>query len=197
MAKLHEGEAVIFPTDTVYGVGVDPFQVEAVRHLYTIKGRSFEKGIPILLADREDLVKLTASVPFLAKSLIDRFWPGPLTIIVPRHPDLPDELSPNNNIAVRIPDHPIARALIRAAGGAIATTSANQSGQKPATSGLEALAALGGRVSLIIDDGPSPGDRPSTIVDCSTMHPHILREGSLTVEDLGLERGRPEFESCQ
>jgi len=185
--RLRSGEAVVFPTDTVYGVGVDAFNPAAIEMLYTIKGRSFEKGIPILLADRKHMINIARSLPARAVDLMKHFWPGPLTVIVPRHPYLPAGISPNDTIAVRIPDHPIARALIRAAGGAVATTSANLSGQPPATTGQLALAALNGVVAVVLDDGPTRGNIASTIVDCTTNKPVILREGPLTAADLGLE----------
>ncbi|MFO7661738.1 MAG: L-threonylcarbamoyladenylate synthase [Chloroflexota bacterium] len=184
---LRQGQPVVFPTDTVYGIGVNPFDGQAIERLYEIKQRPPEKGIPILLADKADLEKVAASVPVVAQHLIDKHWPGPLTLIVPRHPELPAILSPNGNIAVRIPDHPVARELIRAAGGAIATTSANLSGQQPATSGLEALAAFNGTVTVVIDDGPSPGSVSSTIVDCTIDFPTVLRVGPLSAIELGLE----------
>lgn len=184
---IQEGKVVVFPTDTVYGVGVHAFHAPAIRKLYSIKGRSAEKGIPILLADLPDLAKVANSIPPRAWILMERFWPGPLTIIVPRHPDLPEAISPNGNIAVRIPDHGIARDVIRAAGGAVATTSANLSGQKPAQSGHEALTSLNGRVAAVLDDGPSPGNLASTIVDCTSARPVILRQGPLSAVDLELE----------
>lgn len=187
---LREGEAVVFPTDTVYGIGVDAFNPEAIQMLYVIKGRSLEKGIPILLAGPKDLVKVARSIPVLANDLMERFWPGPLTLVVPKHPNLPEGISPNENIAVRVPNHPIARDLIRAAGGVVATTSANLSGQPPATSGQEALSSLNGAVAVILDDGPTSGNTASTVVDCTSYSPVVLREGPLSAADLGLGTGR-------
>jgi L-threonylcarbamoyladenylate synthase len=184
--RLQRGEAVVFPTDTVYGIGVNPYDEAAINRLYAIKGRPMEKGIPILLADPGDLAKVAAVVPAVARLLIERFWPGALTLIVPKLPALPARLSPNETIAVRIPDLPVARALIRAAGGAVATTSANYSGQNPSTSGLEAMSVFRGVVAIVLDDGPSPGSVPSTIVDCTTPVPVIRREGILTAADLGI-----------
>jgi L-threonylcarbamoyladenylate synthase len=184
---LRRGYPVVFPTDTVYGVGVTPFEQAAVERLYAVKGRPASKGIPILLADPVYLGLVAAAIPPDAQSLIERFWPGPLTLIVPRAPGLPDLISPNDNIAVRIPDHEVARALIREAGGAVATTSANLSGREPARTGEAALAELGGLVAAILDDGPSPGDRPSTIVDCTGARPVIVRPGPLSAADLSLD----------
>ena len=181
---LQQGHLVVFPTDTVYGVGVHAWNDDAIRQLYAVKQRPLDKGIPILLADHADLDKVAASVPPLARQHIAQFWPGPLTIIVPKHPDLPASISPNDGIALRIPDNTAARALIRAAGGALATSSANLSDQPPALSGEQALTALNGLVTIILDDGPSPGDRPSTIVSYLGPEPAIVREGPISAQDL-------------
>ena len=181
---LQQGRLVVFPTDTVYGVGVHAWNDTAIRQLYAVKQRPLNKGIPILLADHDDLNKVAAAIPPLARQHIAQYWPGPLTIIVPKHPDLPPSISPNQGIALRIPDNTAARALIRAAGGALATTSANLSDQPPALSGQQALAALGGLVSVILDDGPSPGDRPSTIVSYLEREPVIVREGPISAQAL-------------
>lgn len=186
---LRRGYPVVFPTDTVYGVGVLPFDEAAINRLYALKGRPASKGIPVLLADTSDVFKVAVAIPPVAQRLIDRFWPGPLTLIVPRVAGLPDAISPNGNIAVRLPDHAVARALIREAGGAVATTSANLSGCEPALNGEDALAALQGTVAAVLDDGPTPGDRPSTIVDCSGTRPFVVREGPLSAADLGLKEG--------
>jgi L-threonylcarbamoyladenylate synthase len=183
---LRQGYLVAFPTDTVYGVGVHAFNAAAIEQLYEAKQRSLTKGIPILLADPDDLDKVTQDVPDAAQRLMARFWPGPLTLIVPRHPDLPANISPNDSIAVRIPDCEVARALIRAAGGTVATTSANQSGQPPAQIGAAALAALDGWVTAVLDDGPTPGGVPSTIITFVDDALRIIREGPITAADLSL-----------
>ena len=185
-AWLRRGYPVVFPTDTVYGVGVLPFDAAAIDSLYALKGRPANKGIPVLLAEVSDLAKVATEISPVARQLIDRFWPGPLTLIVPRRPGLPDAISPNENIAVRLPDHAVARSLLHEAGGAVATTSANLSGHEPALDGAAALAALRGRVVAVLDDGPTPGDRPSTIVDCTGARPFIVREGPLPAAALGL-----------
>ena len=181
------GELVAFPTDTVYGLGTSAFDAPAIERLYAVKERPFDKGIPILLADSDDLAQVCAVMTPEAARLAARFWPGPLTIIVPRRPDMPRNLSPNANIAVRIPDLAVARDLIRAAGGALAVSSANLSGHAPATSGMEAYEALNGRVCAVLDGGTTPGSVASTIVDCTTTPLRILRVGPLSAADLGLE----------
>lgn len=183
---LRQGQLVVFPTDTVYGVGVIAFNEAAIQQLYAVKQRPFTKGIPILLADHADLGHVAAHIPPLAQAHITQFWPGPLTIIVPKHPSLPPALSPNAGIALRIPDHPVARAVIRAAGGALATSSANLSDNPPAANGRQALNQLNGRVAIVLDDGPTPGDRPSTIVSYLGPTPVIVRDGPISAQDLGL-----------
>ena len=184
---LRRGLPVVLPTDTVYGVGVLPYDAAAVDRLYAVKGRPAEKGIPILLGDVADVAHVAGIIPPAAAALMAHFWPGPLTLIVPRRPELPANLSPDDTIAVRVPDHALARALIRAAGGAVAATSANVSGQPPARVADEALAVLGGRVAAVLDDGPSPGGMASTVVDCTVDPPVVRRAGPLTAADLGLE----------
>ena len=184
---LQRGLPVVFPTDTVYGVGVLPFDAAALARLYAAKGRPAEKGIPVLLGDVADVAHVAGVIPLAAAALMAHFWPGPLTLVVPRRPGLPANLSPDDTVAVRVPDHAVARALIRAAGGAVAATSANVSGQPPARSADEVLAELGGRVAAVIDDGLSPGGVASTVVDCTTERPVVLRVGPLSAADLGLE----------
>ena len=183
---LGEAQLVVFPTDTLYGVGADPFNPVAIERLYEAKGRSLDKGIPILLADLHDLDKVVRAKPAPTQGLIERFWPGPLTLILPRRSGLPANISPNENIAVRIPESEVARAVIRAAGGAVATSSANRSGEPGARSAGEALSALGGIVAAIVDGGSVEHGAASTIVDCTVTPPRILRPGPLTAEDLGL-----------
>ena len=184
---LRRGLPVVLPTDTVYGVGVLPYDAAAVDRLYAVKGRPAEKGIPILLGDVADVAHVAGIIPPAAAVLMAHFWPGPLTLIVPRRPELPANLSPDDTIAVRVPDHAVTRALIRAAGGAVAATSANVSGQPPARAADEALLALGGRVAAVLDDGPSPGGVASTVVDCTVDPPVVRRVGPLAAADLGLE----------
>ena len=184
---LRRGLPVVFPTDTVYGVGVLPFDAAALSKLYAAKGRAAEKGIPVLLGDVADVAHVAGVIPLAAAALMAHFWPGPLTLVVPRRAGLPANLSPDDTVAVRVPDHAVARALIRAAGGAVAATSANVSGQPPARSADEALAELDGRVAAVLDDGPSPGGVASTVVDCTSELPVVLRVGPLSAADLGLE----------
>lgn len=181
---LRQGELVIFPTDTVYGIGANPFDTAAIQRLYQAKGRPADKGIPILLAERQLLRRITTPLPAdrqrWLEPVLEQGWPGALTLILPRHPDLPAALSPNAGIAVRLPDHPVAQAIIRAAGGAVATSSANRSGEAPAVTAAEALAALDGRVAAVVDGGRAPGGVPSTVLDLTGPTPRLLRAGPLS-----------------
>jgi L-threonylcarbamoyladenylate synthase len=185
-ALLRAGRLVVFPTDTVYGVGADAWDGTAVARLYQVKERPRHKGIPILLGDAAALDEVAAAIPDSARRYMEAFWPGPLTLIVPKSPRLPAAISANEKVAVRLPDHDVTRALIRAAGGAAAATSANLSGQPPARSGEAALAALGDRVAAVLDDGPAPGGVASTVVDCTVAPPRVLRPGPITAADLSL-----------
>lgn len=180
---LARGGLVAFPTDTVYGLGALSFDSAAAEGIYRAKGRPVEKAIPVLLGVVEDLVRVTLDVSDIAARLAARFWPGPLTLVVPKHPDIPETVSSLPTVGVRIPDHAAARLLLRLS-GPLAVTSANLSGQPSPTTAEEVLAQLGGRISLIIDGGRTPGGVPSTVVDCVGPQPKILREGPVTLEQI-------------
>ena len=180
---LQAGGLVAFPTDTVYGLGALAFNGQAVKSIYAAKDRPVEKAIPILIADMDDLTKVASSVPDMAKKFASRFWPGPLTLVVPKLATLPDAVSATDTVAVRVPDHEVARTLLRAT-GPMAVTSANISGQFSPTTAEEVFAQLGGRITLIIDGGRTPGGVPSTLADCTGTHPTILREGPISLQEL-------------
>ncbi len=180
---LHQGGLVAFPTDTVYGVGALAFDEVAVQSVYAAKGRSEEKAIPVLLGDPADLDQVAASLPETAHRLAQRFWPGPLTLVVFKQKTLPAAVSPTETVGVRVPDHPVARTLLRAS-GPLAVTSANISGQPSPCTAREVLAQLGGRVPLIIDGGRTPGGVPSTVLDCTKPDPVILRAGPLGLQEI-------------
>jgi len=180
---LCSGGLVAFPTDTVYGVGSLVFIQAAVESIYAAKDRPVEKAIPVLLGDVDDLAKVTAFVPEMALTLAARFWPGPLTLVVPKHPDLPEAISATPTVGVRVPDHAVARALLRAA-GPLAVTSANRSGQPSPRTAREVIAQLGGRIALVIDGGQTPGGVPSTVVNCLGAEPQVLREGPVSAEQI-------------
>lgn len=180
---LRLGGLVAFPTDTVYGLGALVSEPRSIRQLYAVKGRAGNKAIPILLSDPAELFQVAAEVtPWVAR-LAKRFWPGPLTLVVPRRPDLPEELSAQATVGVRMPDHPDALRLLQKT-GPLAVTSANLSGQPSATTAQEVLDYLGGLIPLILDGGLTPGGISSTVVDCTTPDPVILRPGPISMEDL-------------
>ncbi|MGD2049532.1 MAG: L-threonylcarbamoyladenylate synthase [Chloroflexota bacterium] len=183
---LKEGHLIAFPTDTLYGVGADTFNPRAIQKLFVAKARPLEKGIPILLSDVEYLGEIVSQAPDLAMTLAQRFWPGPLTLIFPKSNHIPGIISPDDTIAVRIPDNDVARKFIRAAGGAVVTSSANRTGEPPALDAQEALAALGDSIAAVLDGGKVSLGIASTIVDCTVSPPQILRHGPLTAEDLSL-----------
>jgi L-threonylcarbamoyladenylate synthase len=180
---LQSGGIVAFPTDTVYGVGSLAFDNAAIESIYTAKDRPIEKAIPILIGDLGDFDKVADDIPNMALRFAARFWPGPLTCIVPKKQTLPLAVSATATVAVRIPDHPDARALLRAA-GPMAVTSANISGQPSPSTAQEVYEQLNGRIPLILDGGKTKGGVPSTLVDCTGEEPIILREGPITLAEL-------------
>jgi L-threonylcarbamoyladenylate synthase len=180
---LKNGGMVVFPTDTVYGLAALPYRSEFVERLYIVKGRNSGRAIAVLISDPAELRKVTVSPSPTASRLAECFWPGPLTLVVPRHPSLPDTLSVLPTIGVRMPDHPVALQLLRLT-GPLAVTSANLSGQENTNTAQEAFAQLQGRVHLILDGGRTPGGVPSTVVDCLADEPVILRQGPISEEDM-------------
>jgi len=183
---LKQGCLVAFPTDTVYGIGADMSSELAIERLYRAKGRSREKGIPVLLSGAGDLDKVASEVPEFVRPLVDRFWPGPLTLLLPKQTGLPSNLSSNDAIAVRVPDNEVARRFIAAAGGAVATSSANLSGDRPACTAREAEIPLGNIVAAILDGGKVIHGLASTILDCTVTPPRIVRHGPIQRDKLPL-----------
>jgi L-threonylcarbamoyladenylate synthase len=183
-AEARAGNLIVIPTDTLYGLAGDAFNRTAVQMIYAAKQRPFSKPIPILLADHNDLQRVVRTLPAAAQAFINQYWPGPLTLLLPKHPNLPAEISHNDSVAVRIPNSQVGRAIIRAAGGALAVTSANLSGQEPAETAVDALNQLAGWVTAVVDDGPSPHAEASTILDCTGPELKLLREGPISAQEL-------------
>ena len=182
---IRSGGVIGFPTDTVYGIGVSAFNKEAIEKIYRVKGRSKEKAIPILLADHEELDQITPQPDQTVKTIIQRFWPGALTLILPTLDELPPNLSPTKTVGVRIPDFELTRELLRHT-GPLAATSANISGGESALTAEEAARNLGREIDLILDGGKAPGGVPSTVLDCTQGEPVILREGPVSREEIKL-----------
>lgn len=177
------GGLVVYPTDTVYGLGCDPFSIEAVTRVFKVKGER-NKPLPILASDVEN-VKRIAFLSGKAGRVAARFWPGPLTLIVPKKPVLPNIVTCNlDSVGVRIPQHNVALRLISLSNGLLVGTSANKTGEKPPRTAQEAAEQLGKEVDMILDAGPAPLGAPSTVVDLTQEKPKILREGSVSLEEL-------------
>lgn len=180
---LKEGGLAAFPTDTVYGLGARVSDPIAIEGLYRVKGREMSKAIPVLIGDLGDIDKVALDMAGYALKLTHRFWPGPLTLVVAKCPDLPEILSPGETIGVRMPDHPDALHLLKAA-GPLAVTSANRSGGPNSLTAAEVVEQLGGLTHLILDGGSCPGGNPSTVVDCTGDEPVILRAGPITLDQI-------------
>lgn len=185
-ALLRAGELVAFPTDTVYGLAAILSNPGAIARLYVAKARPPERAIPILLADPADLDRVAMGISPTVRRLVERFWPGGLTLIVPKGPTVPDQASPGPTVAVRVPDLALTRQLIATVGRPLAATSANLSGQPNPCTADEVLTQLSGRIAAVLDGGPCPGGVPSTILDCTVEPPRLIREGAISRAELGL-----------
>jgi L-threonylcarbamoyladenylate synthase len=180
---LKAGGVVAFPTDTVYGLAALPWNKDAVVRLYEAKQRPSDRPIALLLSDVDQLERVTVVMPRFrrqARQLIARFWPGGLTLVLPKTESVLDVISVGPSVAVRVPDLLLARDLIRGAGGVLAATSANLSGQPSPITAQEVEEQLGDRIDLILDGGPCRGGVPSTILDCTVSPPALLRRGAVS-----------------
>jgi L-threonylcarbamoyladenylate synthase len=182
---LRAGQVVAFPTDTVYGVGADALNEDAVGRLYDVKDRPADKAIPVLIADIADLVRIARQVPPVAWQLAECFWPGGLTIVLARSSALPEVLTAHGDtVAIRCPAHPVPQALMRALGAPLAATSANRSGHPAPTSAEDVVRQLAGRVPMILDGGMCAVGIPSSVVDLSVDPPQLARAGAVSAERL-------------
>lgn len=176
---IAKGGIVAFPTDTVYGLGCDPRNVQAIVRIYEAKGRDQRKALPLLLSGVEQIRVIARSLPDAAEVLANEFWPGALTLVVWRQASLPEQLGGGETIAVRVPDHDDLRRFLESCGGALGVTSANISGEPEALDAAQAEAALGSSIDLVIDGGRSPGGVASSIVDCTLPVPRMIRVGAI------------------
>ena len=177
---LKKGGLVAFPTETWYGLAVDPFNPQALARLFAVKGRPADKPVLVLIGGKEDLGRLACSVPEPYHRLMERFWPGPLTLVFPARKGLPDLLTAGSEtIAVRYSPHPVAQALISRFGGPVTATSANRSGQPACAMAGQVHDALGADLDLVLDGGGTPGGAGSTIVCCRDDRLICLRDGQL------------------
>src|SRR3989338_4881705 len=171
-AVLRAGGLVAFPTETVYGLGADATNPKAVERLNQVKGRPPEKPYSLHLHQAEQMRPYVSSVPAAAATLIERFWPGPLTVVLPG--------KDGKTVGFRLPDHPVARAFLKACGVPVAAPSANRSGSPPPTDAQEVLAALDGAVDCLLDGGPTRFGRESTVVEVVGGRVEIRREGAIS-----------------
>lgn len=180
---IKQGGLVVFPTDTIYGLAANPWNGQAIQDIYTAKGRPQEKAIPVLIGSLPQLSLITQGLSAKMLALATSFWPGPLTLVLPKKENLPEELSQYPTLGVRMPDNPFTLALLLQT-GPLATTSANISGGSNPANAEDVISQLNGRVDLILDGGSTPGDTASTVVDCTNDDLIILREGPISYDDL-------------
>jgi len=182
---IRSGGLVAFPTETVYGLGANALDVNAVGRIFTAKGRPIADPLIVHLSGLDQITRVVRSVPEAAQKLAETFWPGPLTLILPKQPEVPDLVTSElDSVAVRVPNHPVALALIRAADVPIAAPSANRFGHTSPTTAKHVLHDLDGRIDIILDGGSASIGVESTVLDVSTVPPRILRPGGVTREML-------------
>lgn len=191
-ALLKAGELVAFPTETVYGLGADASNAGAVRKVFAAKGRPADHPLIVHVADAAQLADWAREVPAFAQRLSQKFWPGPLTLVLKRNPRVPDAVTGGQDtVAIRVPSHPVAQALLREFGGGVAAPSANRFGRVSSTTAAHVREEFGDRVGCVLDGGATDVGIESTIVDCSGDAPVLLRPGGITPSQLEAALGRP------
>lgn len=188
---LRRGGLVAFPTETVYGLGAHALDPAAVARIYEAKGRPTFNPLIVHVASAAAAKTLARTWPEAAARLAERFWPGPLTLVVPRRPEVPDAVTAGlDSVAVRVPAHPVALALLRASGIPVAAPSANRSTRVSPTTARHVVRALGNRVDLVLDGGPTDVGIESTVVDVTSDPPEVLRPGAISSAMLAEALGR-------
>jgi L-threonylcarbamoyladenylate synthase len=182
---LRAGELVAFPTETVYGLGANALDEQAVRKIFDAKGRPSYNPLIVHVSDADEASRVAATWPASARRLAERFWPGPLTVVLPKRREIPDAVTAGlGSVAVRVPAHPVALALLRATALPVAAPSANRSTEVSPTAARHVEKSLGERVALIVDGGPAVVGIESTVVDLSGEKPVLLRPGGVSVAEL-------------
>jgi L-threonylcarbamoyladenylate synthase len=185
LAALRRGDVIVFPTETLYGLGADALASAAVDKVFQLKGRDFNNPLPVLIADFAMLERLVITVPPLAKDLMDCFWPGPLTLVLPARNDIPKPLvNATGGIGVRISSQPVANRLVEWLGHPITATSANPSGQEPARTLDEAKNYFRLSVEVFVDGGTLSSQRGSTVVEATETAVRIIRQGDIAAAEL-------------
>jgi L-threonylcarbamoyladenylate synthase len=178
--QLAAGGVIAIPTDTVYGIAASLSHAGAIQRIFRVKGRSADRPLPVLVSSSDAVLKLADEIDEHVAFLLDRFWPGPLTVVVPARPGVPAGVKSHDDmVGVRLPNHRVAVEIIEKAGGAIACTSANSTGEPPAITAQQVAATIGGALDLIIDGGRAPGGVPSTVVAVVKNGIEVLREGAI------------------
>jgi L-threonylcarbamoyladenylate synthase len=182
---LKRGDVIVFPTETLYGLGADALNEAAVEKVFHLKGRDSRNPIPVLVADQEMLHTLVTKVPMTAQKLMDRYWPGPLTLVLPGRKNIPKPLcNPAGGVGVRISSQPIATLLVNGLGRPLTATSANPSGKEPARTLQEAKNYFAQRVDVFVDGGALTSKSGSTVVEVMEESMKIIREGEISGEEL-------------
>ncbi|GIW43686.1 MAG: hypothetical protein KatS3mg077_0968 [Candidatus Binatia bacterium] len=190
LEALRAGQAIVYPTETVYGLGVRVRDPRALARLVALKVRAKGKPISVLVADRTMLGEVTRAIPPLAERLIERFWPGPLTLALPASEGVSEILTGGSGtIGVRIPSHPVAHELVARLGEPLTTPSANPAGERPPTTVAAARAYFGNEVAFYLDWGPTSGEPVSTVLRVSDEGVALVRAGAISVEDIEAEIG--------
>jgi L-threonylcarbamoyladenylate synthase len=183
--RLVAGGVIALPTDTVYGVAASLTHEPALQRVFAIKNRPQDRTLPVLISSTDALVRLVTRVSDDVLLLLDRYWPGPLTVVMPAREGMPSLVTgPGDTVGVRLPNHPLAIEVIDKAGGAIACTSANRFGQSPARTAADVAASIGPDLDLILDGGLAPGGVPSTVIAFENDAIRFLREGAIPAEHL-------------
>ncbi len=184
-AAIQAGELVIIPTDTLYGLAADPFNAAAVRRVFRAKGRDARLPVPLIAASRRQMEEQIGPLPVLAARLASTFWPGPLTLVVPAPAGVAGAVTgETGTVAVRVPDHAVARGLCDAVGRPLTATSANLSGQAPSADPDRAVEGLEASVAVLLDAGMAPGGPPSTVVDVRHRELRLVRAGAIPWEEI-------------
>jgi L-threonylcarbamoyladenylate synthase len=182
---IRTGGVVALPTDTLYGLAVDPFRADAVARVFEVKGRPAERALPLMAADAEQIGAHLAPLPAIASRLAARFWPGPLTLVIVAPASLArDVTGGTGTVGVRVPDDRVARAIAAACERPITATSANISGEPATADPDDVERTLGERIDLLIDAGRTRGGAPSTIVDVTSSEPRLVRAGAIAWDDI-------------
>jgi L-threonylcarbamoyladenylate synthase len=179
---LRAGGLVAFPTETFYGLGAAALDPAAARRVFEVKGRPASMPLLVLVDSLRMVERVAVDVPTRARELMDRYWPGALTLVLRAAPGVPDAITAGTGtVGVRLPGHAVARALVGALGAPVTAPSANATGTAPPTTAADVLASLGDALDLVLDGGPTPGGAPSTVLDVTVDPPRLIRQGAVTV----------------